>query len=64
MLLNDDASNSFLSLVEMQCKYSLNFCPLKYLGLISALKSLWNKCKDDRSNNCNYDSNFVEKLTK
>lgn len=54
-----NASNSFLSLAEMQRKYSLNFCPLKYFGLISALKSLWNKCKDD----CNYE-NFVEKLTK
>ena len=47
----------------MQRKYSLNFCPLKYLKLIPALKSLWNKCKDDCINNCNYKS-FVEKLTK
>ena len=30
-----NASNSFLSLVEMQRKYSFNFCPLKYFGLIS-----------------------------
>ena len=58
-----NASDSFLSFVEMQCKYSLKFCPLKYFGLISALKSLWNKCKDDCINNCNYE-NFVEKLTK
>jgi len=58
-----NASNSYLSLAEMQRKYSLNFCPLKYFGLISALKSLWNKCKGDCINNCNYE-NFVEKLTK
>ena len=30
-----NASNSFLSLVEMQRKYSLNFCPIKYFGLCS-----------------------------
>ena len=47
----------------MQRKYSHNFCPLKHYGLLSALKSLWNKCKNDCNNNCNYES-FVEKLTK
>ena len=47
----------------MQRKYSLNFCPLKYYGLMSALKSLWNKCKNDCIDNCNYES-FVEKITK
>ena len=58
-----NASNNFLSLAEMKRKYSLNFCPLKYYGLMSALKSLWSKCKNDCINNCNYES-FVEKITK
>ena len=53
----------FLSLAETKPKYSLNFYPLKYYGLTSALKSLWNKCKNDCINNYNYES-FVEKLTK
>ena len=58
-----NASNNFLSLAEMKRKYSLNFCPLKYYGLMSALKSLWSKCKNDCIINCNYES-FVEKITK
>ena len=37
-----DASSNFLSLAEMQCKYSINICPLKYYGLLSTLKSLRN----------------------
>ena len=39
--LTDD-SNSYLSLTELQEKYSLISCPLKYYGLLSALKYLWN----------------------
>ena len=35
-----NASKNFLSLAEMQHKYSLNSCPLKHYGLMSALKSL------------------------
>ena len=58
-----NASNNFLALAEMKRKYSINFCPLKCSGLMSALKSLWSKCKNDCINNCNYES-FVEKITK
>jgi len=58
-----DASDNFLSLAEMQHKYSLNICPLKYYGLLSALKSLWNTCKNNFISNCDHES-FVEKLTK
>jgi len=47
----------------MQRKYSLSICPLRYYGLLSALKSVWNTCKHNCISNCNYAS-FVEKLTK
>ena len=58
-----DASNNFLSLAEMQRKYSLNICPLKYYGLLSTLKSLRNTCKNNYINNCDYES-FAAKLAK
>ena len=47
----------------MQRKYSLNICPLKYYGLLSTLKSLWNTCKNNYINNCDYES-FAAKLAK
>jgi len=37
-----DGSKYFLSLTDLQNKYSLNACPLGYCGLLSALKRLWN----------------------
>ena len=58
-----NASNKFLSLAEMQHKYSLNFnfCLIKHQELLSALSSLWNTRKNDCiNNNWNYKS-FVEK---
>ena len=58
-----DASNNFLSFAEMQRKYSLNICPLKYYGLLSTLKSLRNTCKNNYINNCDYES-FAAKLAK
>ena len=54
--LKDD-SNNYLSLTELQEKYSLISCPLKYYGLLSAQKYLWNiyrnKCD---TNNFEYES--------
>ena len=44
--LKDD-SNNFLSLFEFQARYRLKVCPLKYCGLLSALKSLWRTHKDN-----------------
>ena len=35
-----DEHNNFLSLAELQQKYSLKVCLLNYFGLVSALKSL------------------------
>ena len=58
-----DASSSFLSLAEMQRKYSINIFLLKYYGLLSTLKSLWNTCKNNYTNNCDYES-FVAKSAK
>jgi len=40
-----DGSNNFLSYFELQIKFSLKTCPLRYYGLISALKLLWNARK-------------------
>jgi len=56
-----DASNKILSLAEMQRKYSLDICSLKYYGLVSAL--LWNTCKNRCINDCDC-VNFVVKLIK
>ena len=54
--LKDD-SNNYLSLTELQEKYSLISCPLNYYSLLSALKYLWNihrnKCD---TNNFEYES--------
>ena len=58
-----DVSNIFLTFAEMQRKYSLNICPLQYYGLLSTLKSLWNTCKNNYINNCDYES-FAAKLAK
>ena len=38
--LKDD-SNNFLSLTELQTRYGLTFCPLKYCGILSTIKLLW-----------------------
>ena len=40
-----DSHNNFLSLTDFQSKYNLPTCPLKFYGLLSAIKSLWSKCK-------------------
>lgn len=60
-----DGVNNFLSLAQLQNKYNFNICPLKYNGLRSALKSLWNTCKNNCANtgNSNYE-NFAAKLAK
>ena len=42
-----DNSNNFLFLFELQARYRLKVCPLKYCGLLSALKSLWRTHKDN-----------------
>ena len=42
-----DNSNNFLSLFELQARYRFKVCPLKYCGLLSALKSLWRTHKDN-----------------
>ena len=54
-----DEHNKFLSLAELQLKYSLKVCLLKYLGLVSALKSLWTTCKTNCIKNCNNYETFV-----
>ena len=38
---------NFLSLAQLQYKYNVSVCPLKYNRLLSALKSLWNTCKNN-----------------
>ena len=53
----------FLSFTEMQRKYSLDICPLKYYGLLSTLKSLLNTLKNNYINNC-YHESFAAKLAK
>ena len=58
-----DEHNKFLSLAELQQKYSLKVCLLKYLGLVSALKSLWTTCKTNCIKNCNNYETFVVRLT-
>ncbi|KAL9982000.1 hypothetical protein ACROYT_G010777 [Oculina patagonica] len=42
-----DGSNNFLSYFELQTKFSLKICPLRYYGLISALKLLWDAHKNN-----------------
>ena len=44
--LKDDSDN-FLSFNEFQIKFNLKACPLKYYGLLSALKSLWSTCQNN-----------------
>ena len=53
-----DGFNNFLSLAQLQHKYNFNVCPLKYNGLLSALKSVWNTCKNNCVNtgNSNYEN--------
>ena len=58
-----DEHNKFLSLAELQQKYSLKVCLLKYFGLVSALKSLWTTCKTNCIKNCNNYETFVVRLT-
>ena len=38
--LKDD-SNNFLSLTELQTRYGITVCPLKYCGTLSTIKLLW-----------------------
>ena len=59
-----DGSNYFLSLTDLQNKYSLNACPLGYCGLLSALKRLWNTVKNKCTlSNAKYES-FLARLLK
>jgi len=59
-----DGSNYFLSLTDLQNKYSLNACPLGYSGLLSAIKRLWNTVKNKCTlNNAKYES-FLARLLK
>ena len=58
-----DEHNKFLSLAELQQKYSLKVCLLKYFGLVSALKSLWTTCKTNCIKNCDNYETFVVRLT-
>ena len=60
--LKDEHNNS-LALAELQQKYSLKVCLLKYFGLVSALKSLWTTCKTSCIKNCNNYETFVVRLT-
>ena len=59
-LKND--SNNFLSLNELRTKYNLNACPLKYYGLLSALKHTWNMHKSNFVDNSPEYENFSTKL--
>ena len=52
-----DASNNFLSFAEMQRKYSLNICLLKYYGLNSVYSEISSQY------NCDYES-FAAKSAK
>ena len=60
-----DGFNKFLSLAQLRHKYNFNVCPLKYNGLLSALKSVWNTGKNNCVNagNSNYEK-FAAKLAK
>ena len=58
-----DEHNKFLSLAELQQKYSPKVCLLKYFGLVSALKSLWTTCKTNCIKNCDNYETFVVRLT-
>ena len=57
-------NNKFLSLAELQGKYSLAVCPLKYFGLLPALKSLWKSGKNNCINLGNNCESFVVRLQK
>ena len=58
-----DGSNYFLSLTDLQNKYSLNVCPLEYHGLLSALKCFWNTVKNECTlNNAKYESSLARLL--
>ena len=59
--LKDDLNN-FLSLDELRTKYNINACPLRYYGLISAIKSTWNTHKCNFVNNSPEYENFSTKL--
>ena len=58
-----DSHNNFLSLTDFQSKYNLPTCPLKFYGLLSAIKSLWSKCKGLCNQNPKYES-FLENFSK
>ena len=60
--LTDDSDN-FLSFNEFQIKVNLKACPLKYYGLLSALKSLGSTCQNHSNNNSVYES-FSSKILK
>ena len=60
--LKDDSDN-FLSFNEFQIKFNLKACPLKYYGLLSALKSLWSTCQNN-SNNNSVNESFSSKILK
>ena len=52
-----DSHNNFLSLTaSVQSKYNLPTCPLTFYGLLSAIKSLWSKCKGLCNQNPKYES--------
>ena len=51
-----DRHNNFLSFTDFQNKYNLPTCPLKFYGLLSAIKSLWGKCKGLCNQNPKYES--------
>ena len=58
-----DDSDNFLSFNGFQIKFNLKACPLKYYGLLSALKSLWSTCQNNSNNNSVYES-FSSKILK
>ena len=61
--LKDDSDN-FLSLLELQTRYSLKVCPLKYCGLLSALELLWNTHKDNFTTNDSKNESFSASFLK
>ena len=49
--------------LDFQSKYNLPTCPLKFYGLLSAIKSLWSKCKGLCNQNPKYES-LLENVSK